>query len=70
MGYEWDERYTTKEYLDLLNTYSGHRVLEREKKEGLFEGVGELIDGKYQGQIKKRYMAQMIFAKKQHLNTR
>jgi hypothetical protein len=64
--YEWEERYTTEEYLDLLNTYSGHRVLERENKELLFDGIGELIDGKYGGMIEKRYMAQMVLAKKQH----
>jgi SAM-dependent methyltransferase len=68
--YEWEERYSTREYLDLLNTYSGHRVLERENKEEFFEGIGQLIDGKYGGMIEKRYMAQMVLATKHHLNTK
>jgi SAM-dependent methyltransferase len=62
--YEWEERYTTEEYLDLLNTYSGHIVLERENKERLFKGIKALIDGRYGCRIRKRYMAQMILAKK------
>ena len=63
--YEWEERYSTKEYLDLLNTYSGHRILGRENKERLFGSIKELINGKYEGRIVKRYLAQMILAKKQ-----
>jgi SAM-dependent methyltransferase len=63
--YEWEERYSTKEYLDLLNTYSGHRILGTENKERLFGGIKELINGKYEGRIVERYLAQMILAKKQ-----
>ena len=68
--YEWEEKYTTTEYLDLLNTYSGHRVLERENWEWLFEGVRKLVDGRYGGMIERRFMAQMVLAKKQHPTTK
>lgn len=57
--YEWDEEYSTSEYIDLLSTYSNHRILSGAAKEGLFSAIAELIDNKYQGQIAKRYMVQM-----------
>ncbi|KAF4626976.1 hypothetical protein G7Y89_g11186 [Cudoniella acicularis] len=62
--YEWDEIYSTGEYLGLLLTYSNHRCLEEGARKELFDSIAELIDGKYQGRISKRYMAQLALAKK------
>lgn len=47
--YEWDVEYTTERYLNLLDTYSGNGVLEKDSREGLFGGIRDLIDGKFRG---------------------
>ncbi|WP_329123294.1 class I SAM-dependent methyltransferase [Streptomyces sp. NBC_01465] len=52
--------YTSAEYLDVLLTYSGHRALAPERREGLLAGIGELIDTRYGGRITKRYMHELI----------
>jgi SAM-dependent methyltransferase len=60
--YEWEATYSTREYLDLLLTYSNHRMLPKEIKEEFLSSVGKLIDHKYQGRVTKRYMTQMALA--------
>ncbi|WP_220501901.1 class I SAM-dependent methyltransferase [Microbispora sp. H10670] len=62
--YEWDHAYTTREYLDLLNTYSGHRALPAEARAGLLGCIAALIDGRYGGRIVKRYLTQLALAGK------
>ncbi|TLP57092.1 class I SAM-dependent methyltransferase [Microbispora triticiradicis] len=62
--YEWDHAYTTREYLDLLNTYSGHRALPDEARTGLLGCIAALIDGRYGGRIVKRYLTQLALARK------
>ncbi|WP_329384645.1 class I SAM-dependent methyltransferase [Streptomyces sp. NBC_01716] len=57
--YEWDLAYTTAEYLDVLRTYSGHRALPPEAREGLLGCVAGLIDGRYGGRITKRYLTEL-----------
>ena len=60
--YEWDWRYTTAGYLDLLLTYSGHRALEPEARGGLLDCIARLIDTGYGGQITKRYLTELRVA--------
>lgn len=48
--------YPTRTYLDVLNTYSGHRALPRDLHTGLFGDIAALIDGGYGGQVSKRYL--------------
>lgn len=57
--HEWDLTYTTSEYLDVLRTYSGHRALPPEAREGLLGCVAGLIDGRYGGRITKRYLTEL-----------
>lgn len=42
--YPWSKTYTSREYVDLLNTYSGHRILPEEQKRPLFEAIAKVID--------------------------
>ncbi len=58
--------YTTREYLDLLQTYSGHLALPDDKRDGLLSCVGDLIDGRYGGLIRKRYLYLTRTARKAH----
>jgi SAM-dependent methyltransferase len=59
--YEWDVTYTTSEYLDVLSSYSGHRALTSERRDGLYGCISALInaDG---GSITKRYLTQLSAA--------
>lgn len=57
--YEWDLTYTTAAYLDLLQTYSGHRALPPEAGEGLLGCIARLIDERYGGRVTKRYLTEL-----------
>ncbi|MFI6936878.1 class I SAM-dependent methyltransferase [Streptomyces sp. NPDC050287] len=57
--HEWDLTYTTAEYLEVLQTYSGHRALPPEAREGLLACIAGLIDGRYGGRVTKRYLTEL-----------
>ncbi|MFL1379703.1 MULTISPECIES: class I SAM-dependent methyltransferase [unclassified Nocardiopsis] len=57
--YEWDLAYTTTEYLDVLRTYSGHRALPPQARDGLLDCIAALIDRRYNGRITKRYLTEL-----------
>ncbi|GAA3558802.1 class I SAM-dependent methyltransferase [Kribbella ginsengisoli] len=59
--YEWEQRYSAAEYLDLLSSYSGHRVLTSERRNGLYECVSALINAAG-GSITKRYLTRLTAA--------
>ena len=60
--YEWARDYTTATYLDLLMTYSNHRVLPGPARDGLLACLAALIDRDHGGRITKRYLNQLTFA--------
>jgi SAM-dependent methyltransferase len=60
--YHLDVEYSTREYLDLLSTYSGHIALPDDARRGLFGGLADLIDNRHGGRITKRYMFQTLLA--------
>jgi SAM-dependent methyltransferase len=60
--YEWEQTYTTAEYLELLSSYSGHRALTAEARDGLYGCVSALIDASG-GAITKRYLTELAAAK-------
>ncbi len=66
LRYEVDLRYTADEYIALLNTYSGHRVLDDESRLGLFTCIRQLIEERYKGAITKRYL--FLLAVSRHLS--
>ena len=55
--YPWTQTYSSEQYIKLLGTYSGHIALPDENRCRLFEGIANLIDTKYDGQITKHYEA-------------
>ncbi|MDO0909401.1 class I SAM-dependent methyltransferase [Streptomyces sp. DT2A-34] len=57
--YVWDLTYTTAEYLAVLRTYSGHRALSPQAREGLLECIAGLIDRRYGGRVTKRYLTEL-----------
>lgn len=58
--YEWELPYSRTEYRELLLTYSGHRALPADARDGLLE----CIDGHHSGRIVKRYLTELIVARK------
>ena len=62
--YQQEITYSTAEYLDVLNTYSGHRALSAERREGLLGCLADLADHKYGGTIRKRYLYELRVAER------
>ncbi|MFI5693275.1 class I SAM-dependent methyltransferase [Kribbella sp. NPDC051586] len=57
-SYGWDAHYSGTEYLELLSSYSGHRALTIERRDGLYDCIGALIEAAG-GSITKRYLNQL-----------
>ena len=62
--YEWEHAYTGQEYVDLLSTYSDHRALDATALQHLLECVRALIDERYGGRIRKRYLNELRIARR------
>lgn len=58
------ESYDRDGYLDLLSTYSGHRLLDDDHRTALFTCIGEQIDQLPRGQVRKAYLHELIVARK------
>jgi SAM-dependent methyltransferase len=54
--------YSTAAYLDVLNTYSGHRALPADRRAGLLADLGNLIDHQHGGSITKAYLYELRVA--------
>ena len=61
--FPWTKRYTTQEYLGLLNTYSDHLRLPEETRKRLLLSIGQVIE-KYGGSIERLYLAVLYVAEK------
>jgi SAM-dependent methyltransferase len=55
-------RYTTAEYLDVLRTYSGHRALPPDRRQGLLDCLARLIDDRHGGAVIKTYLYELRVA--------
>ena len=49
--YRWDQRYTSREYADLMRSYSGTQAMEPPQQEALIGDVCALIDAEFGGAI-------------------
>ncbi len=63
-GYQWDLIHDAASYLRVLDTYSGHRILDSVARERLFQGIAELIDTKFNGRITKSYQTILYVARR------
>jgi SAM-dependent methyltransferase len=59
--YPWVARYTTGEYLDLLNTHSDKRILPEGQRTALFEAIRTSLDAAG-GVIDHPYVAELVAA--------
>ncbi len=60
--YQQDVVYSSRGYLELLGTYSGHRALAPEPRQSLLACIGDLIDDGYGGAVTKRYLYELRVA--------
>lgn len=61
--YPWAKDFNTEQYLKLLNTYSGHRALEENRRSALFQGIADVIDKNYNGTVVRPYLSVLYFAR-------
>ena len=59
--YPWTQTYSSEQYIKLLSTYSDHIALPDENRNLLFEGIVNLIETRYNGQVTKHYEAVLDF---------
>jgi SAM-dependent methyltransferase len=62
--YEWEQPYSAQEYVDLLSTYSDHRALDETVRRHLLDCIRRLIDERYGGRIRKRYLNELRMARR------
>jgi SAM-dependent methyltransferase len=62
--WEWELDYSAAEYVDLLLTYSGHRALAPQRRDGLLACITRLIDEEHGGRITKRYLTELATARR------
>ena len=62
--YVWERMYTADEYIDLLNTFSGHIALEPDKREYLYRNVRERINARADPRVRRHWLAILNVARK------
>jgi SAM-dependent methyltransferase len=62
--YEWEQPYSAQEYVDLLRTYSDHRALGETRLRPLLDCISRLINERYGGRIRKRYLNELRIARR------
>ena len=62
--YEWVKEFSSEGYIKLLNTFSNHRNLEKEKRNRLFNRIERLIDEEFHGKISRPYLTVLYAARK------
>ncbi len=60
----WDVSYTAAEYIAVLDTYSGHRSLEKSKRLDLYDRIRRRIESRPERHIRKTYLATVNVARK------
>jgi SAM-dependent methyltransferase len=61
--YLWDVVYSADEYIDVLDTYSGHRRIEPGKRHHLYDAIHRRIEARPGGRVTKTYLATLNIAR-------
>lgn len=64
MRYLWDVIYTADEYIELLNTYSGHRALDDDRRERLLTRIHRRIEARPERNVRRTYLALLYVAER------
>jgi len=62
--YVWELMYTAEEYIDLMNTFSGHIAMEPDKREYLYRNVREQINARPDPRLRRHWLAILNVARK------
>ena len=62
--YVWELMYTADEYVDLLNTFSGHIAMEPDKRDFLYRNVRERISAREDPRVQRHWLAILNVARK------
>jgi SAM-dependent methyltransferase len=62
--YLWDVIYTADAYIDLLDTYSGHRAHDAEARRRLYERIRRRIEARPRAEVRKTYLATLNVARR------
>ena len=54
--YVWLREYDADAYIDVLETYSGHRVIEPKQRERLYEDIRRRLSERPNGRLRKHYL--------------
>jgi SAM-dependent methyltransferase len=57
-----EETYTREQYLNLISTDSYHRTRDQLTRQRMFDCIGSIIDKNFAGQIRKRYLTELVIA--------
>jgi len=63
-SYSWTATFTRDEYLRLMHTFSDHLRLGEERLQQVCDAIGELIDRRYDGMVKRPYITEMLLGRK------
>jgi ubiquinone/menaquinone biosynthesis C-methylase UbiE len=61
--FPWSQSYTAVQYLELLDTYSDHRLLPDAEKRSLYEKIAQIINAQG-GRLARSYVAVLYLAQK------
>ena len=62
--YVWDLDYTADDYISLLDTYSGHRALDDERRMRLYDLIRGRIEARPGGRVTKTYLTILNVARR------
>ncbi len=62
-SFEWHKEYSKQEFIDLLNTFSGHISLDKQTRNNFNSEIEAVIDG-FGGRVIRLYSSQILLAKK------
>ena len=62
--YVWDVSYTADAYIDLLDTFSGHRSMEPAKRQELYDRIRRRIEARPAGVVRKAHLAILHVARR------
>jgi SAM-dependent methyltransferase len=62
--YLWDVTYSSDQYIDVLDTYSGHRALDDARRQLLYERIHRRIEARPEQRVRKTYLAVLHVARR------
>ena len=62
--YVWERQYTSEQYIALLNTFSGHIAMDRDKRQFLYGEIQRRIDTRPNGKVRRHWLAILHVARR------